>query len=70
MTTSRKRVSETLAEQYGVEPDYSDPSTDDFEALSRDRIFVRSLRSDDLDAVVRIDSQNTGRDRLEYFRRK
>ncbi len=70
MTPSGKRVSETLAEQYGVEADYSDPSTDDFEALSRDRIFVRSLRSDDLDAVVRIDSQNTGRDRLEYFCRK
>ena len=33
--------------------DYSDPSADDFEALSRDKVEVRSLQASDLDALVR-----------------
>ncbi len=48
-------------------PDFSGPESDDFEALSRDRLPVRSLREDDLDAIVRIDRTLTGRARRDYF---
>lgn len=51
-------------------PDYSDPGGDDFVALARDRVLVRSLQEGDLRAVVRIDRQHTGRDRTDYYRRK
>ena len=39
----------------------------DYESLSRDRVPVRSLREEDLAAVVRIDGKLTGRDRSAYF---
>lgn len=48
-------------------PDFSDPGGDDFEALSRDLIEVRSMTADDLDAIVRIDRKLTGRDRHDYY---
>lgn len=51
-------------------PDYSDPSRDDFVALSRDRVPIRSMTADDLDAIVRIDKRLTGRDRRNYYQRK
>ena len=41
-----------------------------FEALSRDRVPVRSLKEDDLAAVVRIDRKLTGRDRSPYYSAK
>ncbi len=50
--------------------DYSDPSQDDFVALSRDRVPIRSMTADDLDAIVRIDKRLTGRDRRNYYQRK
>lgn len=50
--------------------DYSDPSRDDFVALSRDRVPVRSMRADDLETLVRIDSRLTGRERRDYYERK
>lgn len=51
-------------------PDYSDPSGDDFAALSRDRVPVRSLREDDLSAIIRIDRKLTGNDRTPYYEHK
>jgi len=51
-------------------PDYSDPNGDDFEALSRDRVLVRSMTADDIDAVIRIDAKLTGRERRPYFEAK
>lgn len=51
-------------------PDFSGPEGDDFEALSRDRVPVRSLREDDLDAIVGIDRKLTGRKRRDYFAAK
>jgi len=47
--------------------DYSGSDSDDFEALSRDIYTVRSMRSDDLDAIIRIDAKLTGRNRRAYF---
>ena len=52
------------------EPDYSDPSGDDFEALSRDTVPVRSMTADDLPELIRIDRRITGRDRTPYFEAK
>lgn len=52
------------------EADYSDPGSDDFDALSRDKVLVRSLEHGDLDAVVRIDLKITGRDHRAFFERK
>ena len=43
---------------------------DYYEALSRDRVPVRSLSEDDLAAVVRIDRKLTGRDRSAYYAAK
>jgi ribosomal protein S18 acetylase RimI-like enzyme len=54
----------------GPELDFSDPQADDVEALSRDRVPVRSLISDDLGALIAIDRRITGRDRAAYYRRK
>lgn len=53
-----------------AEVDFSDPSGDDFEALSRDRIPVRSMEEGDLAAIIGIDRKITGRDRTSYYRHK
>lgn len=50
--------------------DYSDPGGDDFAALSRDRILVRSMTEQDLEAIVRIDEKLTGRNRAVYYEAK
>ena len=52
------------------EADYSDPGGGDFEALSRDRVPVRSMVEADLDALACIDRKITGQDRTEYLRAK
>lgn len=54
----------------GEELDFSDPHGDDFEALSRDEVPVRSMAATDLPDIVRIDQKNTGRDRTPYFEGK
>ncbi len=51
-------------------PDYSDPTRDEFDDLSRDKVLVRSLAQGDLDHVVRIDAKITGHDRRDFFQRK
>ncbi|MFQ5535449.1 MAG: GNAT family N-acetyltransferase [Sphingomonadales bacterium] len=43
---------------------------DDFETLPRDRIAVRSLREDDLAAMVKIAAKVTGQDQTAYLTRK
>ena len=70
MTTRPHPTTKQLLDQFNTEPDYSDASQDDAEALSRDRIPVRSLTAADFDAVVRIDRRTTGHDRSAYYRRK
>jgi ribosomal protein S18 acetylase RimI-like enzyme len=52
------------------EVNLSDPSSDDFEALSRDRIPVRSMTEADLPAIIRVDKKITGRDRTAFYKRK
>jgi predicted N-acetyltransferase YhbS len=50
--------------------DYSASPANDFEALARDRIDVRSLAPEDVDGMARIDRTITGRDRGAYFARQ
>jgi len=52
------------------EVDFSDPGSEDYQPLSRDKVLVRSLSEDDLGAVARIDMKITNRDRHEFYRRK
>jgi predicted N-acetyltransferase YhbS len=52
------------------EPDVSDPGGDDFSALSRDLVPVRSLAEGDLADIVAIDRHVTGRHRYLYCKRK
>ncbi|MDE2228721.1 MAG: GNAT family N-acetyltransferase [Alphaproteobacteria bacterium] len=53
-----------------AEIDYSSPSGDDFEALSHDRVPIRSMVTDDFAAILHIDRRLTGRDRTAYFKHK
>ncbi|MGI9481352.1 MAG: GNAT family N-acetyltransferase [Hyphomicrobiales bacterium] len=53
-----------------AELDFSSPEADEFEALSRDLVPIRSMREDDIEAIVKIDKRATGRDRTTYYRRK
>ncbi|SEH33815.1 GNAT family N-acetyltransferase [Magnetospirillum fulvum] len=53
-----------------IELDFSAASGDDAEALSRDRIPVRSMTEADLPAIIATDSKITGRDRSAYCRDK
>jgi len=50
-----------------VELDFSDPSGDDYDALSRDEMTVRSLHADDMPAIMAIDRAITHEDRSEYL---
>jgi ribosomal protein S18 acetylase RimI-like enzyme len=64
-------LSEEVAEVKSVTMDsvwqvHGNPSND-YETLSRDRVLVRSLKTEDLTAVVRIDGKYTGRDRTAYY---
>ena len=52
------------------EIDLSDPSGDDFAALSRDRVPVRSLTEADFPFIVSIDRKVMRRDRSAYYKRK
>ncbi|RLB65483.1 MAG: hypothetical protein DRH08_07925, partial [Deltaproteobacteria bacterium] len=47
-----------------------DANDDKFDTLSRDRMLIRSLEAEDLDAVVRIDQKLSGHDRSAYYRSK
>lgn len=58
------------AEDAPTEIDYSTPGAFDYIQLARDRVGCRSLRTDDFDALVRIDRKILGRDRSDYYQRK
>ena len=49
------------------EVDYSPSAGNDFEALARDRIDIRTLKADDTGEIVRIDQRLTGRRRENYI---
>ncbi|HRP97989.1 MAG TPA: GNAT family N-acetyltransferase [Rhodocyclaceae bacterium] len=70
MSSRPHPTTKQLLDQFSQEPNYSDPSQDQFEALSRDRVPVRSLAASDLDAVVRIDRHRSGAERRTFYKRK
>lgn len=53
-----------------LEIDFSASEGDDFDALARDHIPVRSMKETDLGALVAIDRRATGSDRTGYYSRK
>ena len=53
-----------------VEIDHSAPEGDDADALSRDKIPVRSMTEQDINAIISIDRKTAGRDRSAYYKRK
>jgi len=59
-----------LAPVQVLERDTSPLREDNHEPLSRDRVPARSMKEDDLAAVVRIDRKLTGRDRSAYYAAK
>jgi ribosomal protein S18 acetylase RimI-like enzyme len=66
---------ENVAEVSSVKMDglwrvHRSDGSDNYESLARDRVLVRSLKQEDLAAVVRIDSKLTGRDRSAYYAAK
>lgn len=52
------------------EPDYSAPDGDAANALSRDRVPVRSMQDADLARIIRMDRAHTGVDRTDYYSRR
>jgi ribosomal protein S18 acetylase RimI-like enzyme len=51
-----------------AEINYGRPAAPDFGPLARDKVPVRTMREDDLSAMIAIDRRITGRDRSEYFK--
>ena len=51
------------------EIDYSSPNGDAGNALSRDRVPVRSMKEGDLGKIISIDAHSSGIDRTEYYTR-
>ena len=68
--SSMKSRSEPYQIGASAEIDYSRASGDDFKSLARDRVPIRSMKLDDLSAILRIDRRITGRDRKAYLERK
>jgi predicted N-acetyltransferase YhbS len=60
-------VQSPTRDKKGDPNDWSAPAANDIEQLARDTADVRLLTAKDLDAVVRIDSRITGRDRRAYM---
>ena len=68
--TIAPQLAEDRVDDWDDEPDYSAPDSDDPDALSRDRVPVRSLRDSDLRKIIAIDKASTGDDRTDYYTRK
>ncbi len=65
-----QKLNEEREDQWDKEPDFSSPTGDASDALSNDRVIVRSMAENDLRKIISIDKANTGADRTEYLTRK
>ncbi len=65
-----QELADERADQWDMEPDFSSPAGDAVDALSNERVIVRSMREGDLGKIISIDKQNTGADRADYLDRK
>lgn len=73
LTRSTSEISLELEEdpaEDADEIDYSSPDGDAGNALSHDRVLVRSMTAGDLAKIISIDAKNTGSDRTSYFTSK
>ncbi len=70
MSNRPHQTTAEMVNQFTQEPNYSDPASDDYEALARDQVPVRSLEAKDLNGIVRVDKHVTGRDRSAYYQAK
>jgi ribosomal protein S18 acetylase RimI-like enzyme len=61
---------DTADDSQPLEIDHSAPESDQFAALSHDRIPVRSMKKSDLEAIIRIDRKLSGGERRSYYQRK
>lgn len=61
---------EELAVERPAEIDYGAPTDPDYAPLAHDRVPVRSIRKDDLGAIVRIDRKAMGHERSAYLAKK
>lgn len=70
--TQPRQAAVTVPEHVGTPPEinYGTPPAPDFGPLARDRIPVRSMRQEDLLALVEVDYRINGRDRDQYLRCK
>jgi ribosomal protein S18 acetylase RimI-like enzyme len=62
-----ERDDPAAAPAHGDANDYSAPAGNDYEKLARDTADLRSMKIEDLPAIVRIDRLLTGRDRGAYM---
>lgn len=72
LTRSTRAMAQELEDDpadEALERDYSSPEGDAGNALSRDRIPVRSMTEADLARIVSIDAEGSGQERGEYFAR-
>jgi len=53
-----------------LEVDFSSPDSDDSDALSNDKVLVRSMKESDLRSLISIDRKIFGTERTAYFERK
>ena len=72
LTRSTEVIAQKLAEDDDddQELDFSDPDSDASNALSRDRVPVRSMKETDLGRIVKMDAGHTGTERPDYYARK
>lgn len=71
LTRSTSEIAVDLDEEGDdQEIDYSSPDGDSANALSHDRIPVRTMRESDLAKIVAMDAANTGMKRTDYYSRK
>ena len=67
-TSEMRQVLEEIEEDDEI--DFSSPEGDAENALSRDRVPVRTMEEGDLTKIIAIDAANFGRERSTYFARK
>lgn len=66
-TSELPQALEDMPEDAMDEVDFSSPDGDAENALSRDRVPVRSMEESDLGKIISIDAKNTGYERSDYY---
>ncbi len=67
---ARNDDQEFTNDPHSPEIDHSAPESDEPDALSQERVLVRSMQDSDLQQIIRIDKKITANDRSPYYRLK